>query len=83
MADLHAGVIDDHQTYSHTTLAKILGQDADWVRKLLENKRIPHKKVGNLRIVSGLAFRLWVERVEAIGGDKETIGQQHGEPSDP
>ncbi len=83
MAELHAGLIDDRQAYSHLTLAKIIDADPDWVRRLLENKRIPYKAVGRQRFVSGMAFRLWVESHEQPGGAKEAIDDQHPEPADP
>lgn len=63
----HFGVFSDHETYTAIAIARRLGQTCDksdpnrWVRENLINHGVPHRKVGNHIIFSGLHLRLWIE----------------------
>lgn len=67
----HDGIIADGQTYTHKSVAQILGVSPDWV---IQNciygddaePGVACVKMGRLYIFSGFNFRLWTERVSEI-----------------
>ena len=65
------GIILDGATYTTKALAGILGRNEKWIIDNVVDQGCPAKRRGNLFLISGRDFRIWVEATTEVATKKE------------